>query len=148
MEKSHSNCLFFYNSLSIYNLLSATNHLCTWFSPFYLLEKHILRFKAEIISKSISMITQYWTLTEYLGLARYLPAKPAHDIHLTFNIELLSILSYRWSQPYSTWIKTTNVNVYNFMHSYIYFRWCFGAHKTLARWERSQEWSFDETFHG
>ena len=40
----------------------------------------------EIISKSLSIITHYWTLSEYLG-----PAKPAHDIHLTFNNELLII---------------------------------------------------------
>ena len=43
---------------------------------------------AEIISKSIPIINHYWTLSEYLGQARHLPAELAHDIHLTFNNEL------------------------------------------------------------
>ena len=39
----------------------------------------------EIISKSLSIITHYWTLSEYLG-----PAKQAHDI----NLEMISPPSY------------------------------------------------------
>ena len=35
---------------------------------------------------SISIITHYWTLSEYHGPARHLPVKPAHNIHLmSFN---------------------------------------------------------------
>ena len=73
---------------------------CTWFDAYHICQyictstylvytpSTSIQSMAEIISKAISMITGYWKISEYLGLARHLPAKPAHDIHLTFNIDL------------------------------------------------------------
>ena len=50
--------------------------------------ENVYNIKVKIISKSLSIITHYLMLSEYLGPTRHLPAKPAHDINLP------SIMSY------------------------------------------------------
>ena len=100
--------------------------------------------RAEIISKSISIITHYWKLSEYHGPVWPAEAWPAQDIHLTFKIDL-EMISAQFSLLSSSSQSSRGANIDN-RHGFspIFFNlfviceigtpWCWQKFKLNMEW--------------